>query len=712
MSATAGFLFELRVEEIPAGFLPDALADLSARVAKGLAEAGLLGDAPVQSFDTPRRLILHVPGLAREIAAREVEVTGPPRKAAFGADGAPTAAALGFAKTHGVDPSALRVVTTPKGEYAAVTKTLPAVPAVEVLSRVVPAAVTAVPWPKTMRWGEGKETFVRPVHGVVALFDGAVVPMTLFGVASGRTTVGHRVTGGKTLEVTGFDDYREKLRAEGVVIDAAERRATLVEKSRALVAECEGLLGGGRLGVHEDDRLLDLLSHLTEQPGLLVGRIRDEFLALPEEVLVAAIREHQKSFVVEKKDAAGKSAGLAPFFLAPMDQVADPVGAIRQGNEWVVAARLSDATFFLAEDRKSTLADKAPRLAKLAFHEKLGSYAEKSARMEELAGWLATELGLEASVPDARTAARSAKVDLVTEMVKEFTDLQGVVGGIYAAAEGFPAAVAEGIYDHYSPKSESDAVPRGDVGALVALADKLDSLAGFFGLGLVPSGSKDPYALRRAAQGVVRILLEKGWGLDLDRASAKAAELLGTRIPAKPDEVAKRLAPFWQERIRWQLERRGLRYDEIAAVLAAGPAPLPEIAGRAEAIASFRENENFRTLILASKRIVNILEGRAEGGEAPDPALFAEEAERALWAAFGAARGTIDAALATRDYPGALAAIASLAAPLDRLFVDVMVLCEDAALRANRVALLRGVSAGFTRFAVFSEVVAERERKG
>ncbi len=699
MTAARGeFLFELRTEEIPAGFLADAIADLRDRVKKGLDEAGLLGEATVEAFDTPRRLVIRVAELLREIEAREVEVTGPPKKAAFKEDGTPTPAATGFAKTHGADPSEIRIVTTPKGEYAALTKKMPAVPAAEILARVMPAAVTAVPWPKAMRWGEGNELFVRPVHGVIALFDGEVVPMTILGRVSGRQTLGHRATGEAKIEVKSFADYRSKLRATGVELDAAERRATLLERGRALAAEV-----GGKM--HEDEHLLDLLSHLTEQPGLLRGKISSEFLALPDEVLVTSIREHQKSFVVET--AEGK---IAPFFLAPMDHVGDPVGAIARGNEWVVTARLSDATFFLAEDRKSPLAQKAPRLAKLAFQEKLGSYLEKSSRMEELAGLIADELGMPEHRAAARGAASFAKVDLVTEMVKEFTDLQGIVGGLYAKAEGAPEAVSQAIYDHYRPKSEHDALPRGPVGGIVALADKIDSLAGFFGLGMIPSGSKDPYALRRSAQGVVRILMENGWALDLDLISARAAALYGKKLTASPEEVSTKLQPFWLERIRWQLERRGFRYDEISAVLSAGPASLPDVVGRVEAIAGYRGSENFRSLILAFKRIANIIGNQPEGG-VPDPAHFVEKAERELWNAYGDAKKKVDDALATRNFPAALAAIASVAAPLDQLFVDVMVLCEDERVRGNRVAILRAVARGFSRVAIFSDLVLEGEGK-
>jgi glycyl-tRNA synthetase beta chain len=708
MSA-AEFLFELRVEEIPAGFLADATAELKSRIEKALADAGLAEGAIVSVFDTPRRIVVRIANLKIEIPEREIEVTGPPKKAAFREDGTPTPAALGFARTHGVEPSAIRIVKTAKGEYAGLTKTLPAVPTSEILSKAIPAAIASLPWPKTMRWGEGKEIFVRPVHGVVALLGSEIVPMTLFGVESGRTTVGHRATGEATIKLKGgFDDYRQRLAEAGVVVDAVSRRETLVAGCRAL-ADGAASGPGVRYGVHEDESLIETLSHLTEHPGVLLGSIREEFLSLPEEILVTSIREHQKSFVVEKLDAAGAPAGIAPFFLSPMDQVADPVGAIRRGNEWVVAARLSDATFFLAEDRKSSLEAKAPRLARLAFHEKLGSYGEKAARMETLAGWIADSIGLGGERAAASSAAKLAKVDLVTEMVKEFTDLQGIVGGLYAKGEGKPEAEWQAIYDHYRPKSENDPVPRGDAGGIVALADKLDSLAGFFGLGLVPSGSKDPYALRRAAQGVVRILLEKGWNLDLDAASAEAARLYGTKIPASPAEVATRLAPFWQERIRWQLERRGFRYDEIAAVLATGIAPLPDILGRVEALAGRRESADFRSIVLAFKRIQNIVADQPAGGD-PDPALFVEKAERLLSEAFHEAKTKADAALASRNYAGALEAVAALAAPLDTFFVDVMVLCEDERVRANRVALLRALSKGFARFAIFSEVVAEREK--
>jgi glycyl-tRNA synthetase beta chain len=460
---------------------------------------------------------------------------------------------------------------------------------------------------------------------------------------------------------------------------------------------------GGRLV--EDGPLLDKLAALCEIPGVLEGSFDPAFLELPEEVLATSLRDHQSALTVK-----GSEGGrLLPCFLTVMDRPDDPAGRTRSGNEWVVTARLADARFFYGEDRKAGLARRAEQLARLAFHERLGSYAEKTARLEALAGVICEGLGWQEVAPDAVAAARLLKVDLATEMVKEFTSLQGIVGGIYARDEGQPEAVWQAIYDQYLPTSAEDAIPRGRAGQVAGLADRIDTLVGMFGLGLLPTGSKDPFGLRRAAQGAVRIAFEGGLAINLGRLVMAAVEQYGKRLTRGIAELDKTLRPFLDDRIRYVLGLKGYAYDEIEAALAAGAANLPDLRARVDAIHRVRGEAAFLSVVLAAKRIANIVK------DVPDQPLdaerlleLAEPAERDLAGAFAGLRAEVEAAAEAGDYERALRRIAELAPVLDRFFVEVLVMDPDERVRANRIALLQAILRTVSRTARLTEVVVDR----
>lgn len=686
------YLLEVRAEEIPARMLEPATRELATRIFEELMQRSL-APREIETAYTPRRLVLVCKGLPEREPDTEERVMGPPVSAAFKPDGSATGALEGFAKRCGVEPSALERIATEKGEYLAATKRRQGEPVREVLAQIVPKVLAGLYWAKTMVWGDGHGPWVRPVHGIVSLLDGEVVPFELFGIAAGSESHGHPVLSPELFAVTGAADHAAKLAARGVLVRPQERR----DRLEAGMAAAAARLGGEAT---DDAPLLDKLAAICEIPGVMEGSFDAAFLALPREVLATSLRDHQSAFAVERD---GK---LLPYFLTVMDRPDDPIGRVRAGNEWVVAARLADARFFYEEDRKHTLDQRAPDLERLTFQAKLGSYAAKAERLAGLSRWLCAALGVADLATACERAARLLKVDLSTEMVKEFTTLQGVMGGIYAREEGASEEVWQAIYDQYLPASADDAIPRGAVGRIVSIADRLDTLAGIFGLGMIPSGSRDPFGLRRAAQGVVRICLEAGLPLDLDAAVLEAARLYGAVVPKGAEEIRALLRPFFDDRVRHALGQRGLAYDEIEAALAAGGSNLPELAARAEALHRVRDEKDFLSLTLSAKRIANILKDAPEA--AFDAALLGEPAERDLHAAAERVLGRLEAAAAAGKHEEALRGAAELAAPLDRFFTEVMVMAEDPRVRANRLALLQRIGRGLGRTARLTEVVVDR----
>jgi len=687
------FLLEIRTEEIPAPALLPARLELARATGEALAEEGL-APQKIESYGTLRRLALVVRGLPEKQADRAAEVLGPPESSAFGKDGKPTKAAVGFAKAQKVDVADLVVVDSPRGKTVAARKTIPGRDASEVLAEILPKIVAGLTFPKTMRWGEGSRSFVRPVRGVVALYGGKVVPLSLYGVAANDRTVGHRVLSDGEFAVTGPDDYLAKLRNAYVEPDAEARRIAILEGARALAGEVRG-----QVEAHAD--LAATLSDLVEWPGLVRGSFAAEFLDLPEEITVTVMRTHQKFLPVRGP------GGLVPHFIAVMDNDADRKGFIAKGCEWVLNARLADARFFFDEDAKKSLETRLPELSRLTFQEKLGDYRQKTARIQELAEAIAREIGRADLVEAVRTAGLLSKTDLVSHVVKEFTDLQGIVGGIYARRERHPDSVWKAIYDQYRPSSGSEEPPRDASGAILSLADRFDSLAGFFRLGLVPTGSKDPYGLRRAALGIVSIAIGRNWRTDWRPVVRKAFSLYPEELKGlEADAVIEELGRFFADRLRSLLERRGSSYDEISAVLNVGVWDFADAADRARALSDARRHMDFRSLIQAFKRIRNIVGDERPGPPSPD--LYREAAERALAGDVLQAKQAIEVFTEAREYREAMETIASIAPSLDRFFVDVLVNCPEPELRTNRLALLASIQQEFTRLADFSEIVVEK----
>ena len=708
--STLDFLLEVGCEEIPAGMIPRASAELKQNLEKYLTAANIL-DGEVRVVSGPRRLAAMARVHPQQLDS-EKEVMGPPKSAAFDNVGAPTRAVIGFAEKFSMQPSDLFVLVTARGEYMVARQKIPGRRADEILPGVIQQSILQITFPRSMMWsGSDGARFIRPIRWLVALLNGKPLVVELAGVRAGKNSIGHRFLGQKHVRISGSQDYAEKLRKNFVIASPAERLAKIEGEIRALLSR-----RGWR--VHPDKGLLELVVYLNEYPTVFMGDFVESYLELPDEILITVMRGHQKYFAVE--DSHGR---LMPHFLAVMNIDRDLDGLIRAGHERVLRARFADARFFWGADQKVSLADFLPRLARVTFESRLGSYGDKVDRIRYLAGWIA-EQWFNSGIPQARVtavvrAAELAKCDLVTDMVREFTELQGIVGGLYARAQGEDDDVAWAIYDHYRPVGLDEPLPRNLTGCIVAMADKLDSMAACFAVGAIPTGSSDPFALRRSALGVVRIILETGLPFSISTAISAAARALQQFSPkrALTTEIQKQLAEFILERARFVLrERRGFAYDEINAAFAAGADDLVDAAKRVTALHEIRQTPNFMPLAVAFKRIRKILEKagidqEANGRIVPvKTELFEEAAERELLSIAGDVAARAADYRRSGNYRDALKAIAELRPAVDRFFDQVMVMAEDESVRKNRLALLSTLLREFSTIADFSEMVTEDVR--
>lgn len=686
MSERADLLVEIGTEELP----PKALAGLSAAFTAGLG-AALAAQAfafdGVRGYATPRRLAVMVAQLAGTQPARTEQRRGPAVAAAYDASGQPTKAASGFARSCGVEVAALTRLVTADGEWLACERHLPGRSLAAALPALVEQALAALPIPKRMRWGARTVEFVRPVHWVVLLHGDTLVPGTVLDTPAGRITRGHRFHHPEPITLAQAADYEAALAAPGhVIADFATRRARV----RELVETSAAAAGGSAV---LDPALLDEVTALVEWPVAVTGEFDAHFLALPPEILIASMQDHQKYFAVRTTDGRLSNRFITLANLASRDP-----RAVQAGNERVIRPRLADADFFYRSDRAEPLAARAPRLADMLFEKRLGTLADKSARVERLARTLAPTFAADGAL--AARAALLARCDLLSSMVGEFPELQGTVGSYYAAADGEDAAVAAAIGEFYRPRYAGDDIPATTVGRCVAFADKLDSLVGIFGIGSAPTGDKDPYALRRAAIGALRILIEGRVDLDLDLAIALA--LAEQRAALAPD-TAQQVATFMRERMRGYYLERGVEADVCAAVLAKGLGAPLEIERRLHAVGLFRAAPAARALAAANKRTANIL--RKHAGPIADAIAhdcLVEPAERALAAALADTGERAGALFADGRYADYMACLAELRTPVDAFFDQVMVMADDPRLRDNRLALLSRLHGLFTRVADLS----------
>jgi len=696
---TRNLLVELVCEELPPKALKKLGESFASTLVASLHASGLVGaNASATSFASPRRLGVHVQGVAAKAADRALQQKLMPAAVAFDKDGNASPALLKKLAALGFGPEAvpsLKRLPDGKAESLFVDSVVAGATLAEGLQKAIDETLARLPIPKVMTYqladGWSDVRFVRPAHRLVALHGADVVPVSALGLSAGRLTQGHRFEAkSATISVRDADSHAAQLADEGAVIAPfAERRAEIV-RQLAAAAATQGLKP------IEDDALLDEVTALVERPNVLTCQFEADFLAVPQECLILTMKANQKYFPL--LDAAGK---LTNRFLVVSNIRPDDPGAVIQGNERVVRPRLADAKFFFDQDRKKSLADRVPALGKVVYHGKLGSQGERVERVRQIARAIAAELGGHGLVDQADTAARLAKADLVTDMVGEFPELQGIMGGYYARHDKLGDTIADAIEDHYKPRFAGDALPRNRAGLVVALADKLETLVGLFGIGQVPTGDKDPFALRRHALGVIRMLVEAALPLDLDTLLALAVPAFGALITDPRAAVS----AFIVDRLAGSLREQGYSAHEVDAVLALGVQRLADIPRRLEAVRAFAALPEAAALAAANKRIANILKKSAEPVEAKaDAALFSEDAERALWMDVTAVRRSADVLFEAGDYTSSLKALAALRAPVDRFFDDVMVNAEDPKVRANRLGLLATLHGVMNRVADLSRL--------
>ncbi|NPA49070.1 MAG: glycine--tRNA ligase subunit beta [Thermodesulfobacteria bacterium] len=680
-------LFEIGTEELPARFIDPALEALKRLAAEEFKDLGLTYEG-LKTLGTPRRLTLYVAGLAEKQPDRTEELLGPPASAAFDEEGNPTKAALGFAKKHGVSVEDLEVKETPKGKYIFLEKTVPGKETFELLPGILTRLITSLPFPKSMRWGSYKIRFARPIRWLLALYGKRVVPLEIAGLKAQALTYGHRFMAPEAIEIEDFIGYVRRLREAFVIVEPEERLARTKDEITDAALEVRG-------EVLEDPELLHENANLVEFPYATLGKFDEKFLALPRPVLITAMREHQRYFAVVNKEGE-----LLPYFVAVNNTRPPDPSVLRAGHERVLRARLEDASFYFERDKKIPLAERVKELASVVYHAKLGTLYDKTKRLEALSTWLAKKLAPE-KLDLAQRAAHLAKADLVTELVQEFPSLQGLMGREYARLFGEPEEVAEAIYEHYLPLTAGGELPRTTVGALVALADKMDTLCAFFGIGERPTGTADPFGLRRAAYGIIEIILARGYSLSLTEFISEALKLLAEYLEEEPQVVLVEVKKFIGRRLEGALANRGFEDDFIRAVMAVGFDDLVDVLKRLEALKKIKESPDFPALAVGFKRVMNMVKKLDQ--ELPfDEKLLVEEAERELYETYRRVREEVLPYLEASQYEKALQEMLALKGPIDRFFDEVFVMVEDEALRQNRLALLQRIARLFLSVADLS----------
>ncbi|OGQ99817.1 MAG: glycine--tRNA ligase subunit beta [Deltaproteobacteria bacterium RIFOXYD12_FULL_55_16] len=681
-------LFEIGTEEIPAGYIMPALSQLEKILGDRLT-ALALPYSSLRTAATPRRLAISVSGLAARQPDRKEEILGPPKKAAFDQNGQPTQAAIGFAKTRGIAVEALQIAATPKGEYLMVRVEEIGRQTTELLADLLPEVVASLNFPKSMRWGTGRASFARPIQWLLAVYGGKTVSFSMDAITSGNTTLGHRFMASGPFPAACFTDYVDTLRTAQVMVDPQERRAAVL----AEITRAARQAGGTILA---DDELVDTVCNLVEKPFALCGAFEERFLALPREVLITSMREHQKYFAVV--DGAGK---LMPHFIAVNNTDTRDARLAADGHQRVIRARLEDAFFFFKEDQRRSLEDRVEDLSGVIFQHKLGTMLDKTRRVTALAGLLARRLAPK-HLAQTERAARLAKADLLTDMVGEFPTLQGAIGKDYALLNGETPEVATAIREHYLPVRAGGQLPSSIPGALVGIADRLDSITGCFGIGQVPTGTTDPFGLRRLSLGLLHIIKAMGFSLSLAEFVEEALSLYGDKLTIPQAEAHRNVLEFIKGRFSNDLTGQGIPAEAVEAVTSVSFDDPLDCQRRINALMAISSQEAFAILAGAFKRVINIIKDNQE--TSVQPALFSEAAEQKLQAAYLAAHLEATPLLEASEYEKAMAVILKMKEPVDSFFTEVMVMVEDEQVRANRLNLLTAIARLFLQIGDFSKM--------
>jgi len=684
-------ILEIGTEEIPASYLPPALDQIRQLAEKEL-NARRVPFGKIQAYATPRRIVLHVTDVALAQESSVKEVMGPARSVAFDDKGRPTKAAEGFAKGQGIAVGDLRIISTPKGEYVAAVRSEASEPTGEILPAIMPRIITSLHFPKMQRWGYLTLRFPRPIRWILCLFGSEVIPFALEGIRSGRLMRGHRFMAPGPFEIKDVKDYFRQIKKAKVVLDQEERKAII---ARGVMKAAEKV-GGKPI---DDPSLIDEVTYLVEYPVIVTGTFEDRYLSLPREVLITSMRSHQRYFSVVK----GRKK-LMHYFITISNNVARNKNVIAMGNERVLRARLEDAMFFFQEDSKIPLETRVEELKDVVFQEKLGTSWEKMERFSALGVYLAKKVQPE-SLPEVKRVAFLCKGDLVTQMVGEFADLQGVMGREYALIEGEDKTVAEGILEHYYPRYSGDRTPSTVGGAAVSVADRLDTICGCFGIGISPTGTADPYGLRRHALAVIAILMDRGWRVSLSDLMSQSLKLLKGKIDKAPGQVLPPLEEFFKGRLHNLLTGRGYRHDLVSAVLADHWADPVDAVARLEALTSFSKKAGFGDLMLSFKRVMNIIPEGFTGKV--DRKKAGESVEKGLLESAESLGRDAAAMLEKGDYLKVLNILAGMKKPVDQFFDGVMVMDKDVSVKNNRLAILGTVSDLFAQVADFRKIVTE-----
>lgn len=684
-------LLEIGTEEIPAAFLPKAMRDMDAMIRKELIELRIKHGG-VKTMATPRRLCLIVADVAEKQEDQIVEKLGPARRAAFDEKGNPTKAAIGFAKGQGVDLSDIQTIDTEKGEYIGVRRQIIGGNTKYLLPSLLVKFIGALSFRKSMRWSSFEFRFARPIHWIVALYGNDVIPIRMENIESGNKTYGHRFMSPASVSLEQPSDYVDALRNNYVVADPQERKKTVLEETK----KAASAIGGETFYTEE---LLEEVTFLTEYPTAVCGSFDEKYLKLPKEVLITSMISHQKYFPV-----TDKKGNLLPYFITINNTLTRDPDVVKRGNEKVIRARLADAGFFFEEDQKIPLEKRVEGLKQVVFHTLLGTSYDKVMRFRELAAYIADRIAPARKETVVR-AALLAKADLDTQMVNEFTELQGVMGREYALLAGEDPVVAAAIYEHYLPITSGGDLPETDEGAIVSIADKMDSICGFFGVGLIPTGTADPYALRRQALGIINTILKKNYLLSLDELVDASLSLLGKKITKSKEETKSEVLDFFKGRFENQLISQGMPYDVVDAVLASGVADIPKTLKKIQALTAFKTHPDFEPLVIAFKRAGNIMKDFKNGSVNPE--LFEVDAERNLHAACLQAAESIQAKIEQDDFAAALVISSQLRKPIDAFFDSVLVMAKDERIRFNRLSLLAEINGLFKQIADLSKIVTE-----
>jgi len=682
-------LLEIGTEEIPSVYLNPAISKIG-DLAKKILTDNRISHGQIKVFGSPRRLILFVENLSDRQESVVSKVIGPPKRVSFNEKGLPTQAAVGFAKNQGIRVEDLNVEKTEKGEYLSAVKEDKGETTKKILPDILPKLIFSIPFPKHMRWGDGNVKFVRPVHWILCLYNGDVVKFEFDSVKSGNKSFGHRFLSPKIFTVKDFASYKKKTKENYIIFNQEDRRETILKEANKLAKKAGGSL-------YEDANLLEAVTHLVEYPCPILGEFGKEYLELPKEVLISVMKKHQRYFSI-----VNSNGSLLPNFIAISNNKVKNPAVMKAGYERVLKARFSDARFFYEEDKKKPLKEYIEKLKSVVFQEKLGTYYEKVERIVKLACYLADKIAPDSKEISER-GAFLCKADLVTQMVYEFPDLQGIMGREYARLSGEKQEVADAIYEHYLPRFAGDKLPDSRAGDIVSIADKIDTIIGCFGVGLIPTGSEDPYALRRQTLAIANIILGKSYQISVSDLIDRAMDIAGQKIERGRGEVKNEVIDFFKSRLKNQLVSDGFSYDVVDAVFSARFNDILDAVNKVKALSELKTLEYFSPLAIAFKRAANIIKENKYGS--PDPALLKEDAEKELYDSFNSIKSDVEKLVEEKMYLDAMKKIAEIRGSVDKFFDKVMVMVEDKSLRENRLNLLSNISKLYGELADFTKII-------